>query len=772
MIKRIISVQNVGRFASFGAESGNQGEFARLNVIYAKNAEGKSTLCDVLRSLTLDDPSYVIGRKRFGVGAASKVEILFNSGSNAKAEFSPHGWSVQPDAEKPRILIYDERFVLDNVLVGHQVDTSQRRSLFGLVIGAHALALEEQVRTAGEEQTKATNNKSIAERTAAALAPEGWSLDAWRKLPTIEGVDDMIRQKEESYQRAKTTALNQSAIKSRALLAVLGLPGVPTTLGTTLASTLEGTATDAMERVKGHLQRHPNVDMEWLKRGYGDGQNTECPYCAQAVSASEVVKLYSSVFNDALRNQQQQLVDLETAVRKGFGEVARMSLKQCVEKHDVERSWWKDSGGLTFDFASPPNIDSLVNQMSDVETSALAAIGRKRQDPNQAVTLALTEQAALTAWSTSVDQFGPYLESITSANTEIKGHQSGTTTTSLTSLETELSHIKATKTRHMTTAVDAIVRLTTAEQAKALADNNKRAANEALKKESVRVFSEYGTRINEYLTAFGVEFRIERTGVNFTGGQPSGEIVLALHGHEIKTSASEAADPSKPSLSNTLSSGDKSTLALAYFLSMLDGETDKANRVVVFDDPFHGQDRSRRTRTLERINDVASTFGQTFVLSHDLEFARDVERTTVSDVRTFAFTGGTGTTMKPVDLPALAAPSFIKDYRALEAFVQTPTNDESTCRAVVKSIRQSLEGYLRVKYPGQFSNNDYLGDMIKKIREAPAGSVLANGSMLVADLTQVNDFSKGHHHAQDTTDPIDSAELVNYTKQALSIIHR
>lgn len=772
MIKRIISIQNVGRFTSLGAESGNQGEFSKLNVIYARNAEGKSTLCDVLRSLTLNDPSYVIGRKRFGVGLTSKVEILFNRGANAKAEFSPHGWSVQPEVERPKILIYDERFVLDNVLVGHQVDTSQRRSLFGLVIGAHALALEEQVKAAGEEQTRATNNKSISERTASHLAPDGWTLEAWRKLPAIEGIDDLIRQKEESYQRAKTTALNQSAIKSRASLAVLNLPDVPAALETTLATTLEGTATEALEQVKLHLERHPNVDMDWLKRGYGDGQNAECPYCAQAVSASDVVKLYSGVFNDALRNQQQQLTDLEGTIRKGFGEVARMTLKQCIEKHDLDRSWWKESGGLTFDLTSPPNPEALVNQMSDVEASALAAIGRKRQDPNQAVTLTPMEQAALTAWKASVVELSPYLDAIASANAAIKEHQSGTTTTSLTSLEVELSQLKATKTRHMTTAVDAIARLTAAERAKAQADNQKRTANEALKKESVRVFTEYGTRINEYLKAFGVEFRIERTGVNFTGGQPSGEIVLALHGHEIKTSATEAADPSKPSLYNTLSSGDKSTLALAYFLSILDSEPDKANSIVVFDDPFHGQDRSRRTRTLERINDVASTFGQTFVLSHDLEFARDVERTTVSDVRTFAFTGGSGTTMKPVDLPALSAPSFIKDYRALEGYVQTPTNDEATCRAVVKSIRQSLEGYLRVKYPGQFSNNDYLGDMIKKIREAPAGSVLANGSALVTDLTQVNDYSKGHHHAQESIDPIDSAELVNYANQAISIIHR
>ncbi|HRQ85356.1 MAG TPA: AAA family ATPase, partial [Flavobacteriales bacterium] len=163
MLKKIISIQNVGRFSSLTAESGNQGEFAKVNVIYARNGDGKSTLCDLFRSLTQNDPAYVVGRKRFGSGAASKVEVLLGGSPNCKAEFSPQGWTTKPQGVLPKIMIYDERFVLENVLVGHQVETAQRRSLFGLVIGAQAIALEDRVAKAGEAQKTATTEHATAE---------------------------------------------------------------------------------------------------------------------------------------------------------------------------------------------------------------------------------------------------------------------------------------------------------------------------------------------------------------------------------------------------------------------------------------------------------------------------------------------------------------------------------------------------------------------------------------------------------------------------------
>ena len=66
MIKKIIELKNVGCFEHLRATSGNEGDFAKVNIVYASNACGKTTLCDVFRSVQTRNPAYVMGRKRIG----------------------------------------------------------------------------------------------------------------------------------------------------------------------------------------------------------------------------------------------------------------------------------------------------------------------------------------------------------------------------------------------------------------------------------------------------------------------------------------------------------------------------------------------------------------------------------------------------------------------------------------------------------------------------------------------------------------------------------
>ncbi len=76
----------------------------------------------------------------------------------------------------------------------------------------------------------------------------------------------------------------------------------------------------------------------------------------------------------------------------------------------------------------------------------------------------------------------------------------------------------------------------------------------------------------------------------------------------------------QPCFRTTLSAGDKSTLALAFFIAQLDHDPKKADRVVVFDDPFNSQDRSRRERTAELLKKYGRECAQLLLFSHDPHF--------------------------------------------------------------------------------------------------------------------------------------------------------
>ena len=98
MLKKIISIKNVGRFRN-SAASGNP-QLAKHTFIAGANGYGKTTLCAVLRSLQTGDPAHVLGRKTLGAVDAPAIELLLEGG---QARFDGTAWNairriMQPSA--------------------------------------------------------------------------------------------------------------------------------------------------------------------------------------------------------------------------------------------------------------------------------------------------------------------------------------------------------------------------------------------------------------------------------------------------------------------------------------------------------------------------------------------------------------------------------------------------------------------------------------------------------------------------------------------------
>ena len=160
MIKRINRLLRTGRFIQLASERGEQGDFSKFNVIYADNASGKSTLCDVLRSMSTGEATYVMGRKRLDATADPEIVIAISALPQPQTiRFQAGVW--QNVEASPSIHIYDDRFVAENVLVGHHINVDQRRNLYGLIIGAQAIALKEAV----DQAEHNLNSASTAVRT-------------------------------------------------------------------------------------------------------------------------------------------------------------------------------------------------------------------------------------------------------------------------------------------------------------------------------------------------------------------------------------------------------------------------------------------------------------------------------------------------------------------------------------------------------------------------------------------------------------------------------
>ena len=95
---------------------------------------------------------------------------------------------------------------------------------------------------------------------------------------------------------------------------------------------------------------------------------------------------------------------------------------------------------------------------------------------------------------------------------------------------------------------------------KETAETQKVQARESLDQHRATVFPRYQTAINEYLRKFNAGFRIEVEAVN-PRGIISSTYQIEINNHRVPLAQQ---NPGEPAFKNTLSAGDRNTLALAF----------------------------------------------------------------------------------------------------------------------------------------------------------------------------------------------------------------
>jgi len=75
MLRRVISIENVGRFRS-SAATPNPG-FAKHTFIFGGNGFGKTTFCTVMRSVQSGDAAPLLGRQTLGSNRTPEIDLLF-----------------------------------------------------------------------------------------------------------------------------------------------------------------------------------------------------------------------------------------------------------------------------------------------------------------------------------------------------------------------------------------------------------------------------------------------------------------------------------------------------------------------------------------------------------------------------------------------------------------------------------------------------------------------------------------------------------------------
>ena len=277
-----------------------------------------------------------------------------------------------------------------------------------------------------------------------------------------------------------------------------------------------------------------------------------------------------------------------------------------------------------------------------------------------------------------------------------------------------------------------------------------------------------GKTINAYLGRLNAGFRIDYKEPNYQGKEPAASYQILIN--DVSISPRSTSDNlAEPCFRNTLSAGDKSTLALALFLAKINSDPALSNTIIVLDDPFTSLDNFRRQFTAIEIRKLCGNAGQTIVLSHDKNFLRLLwEKIDQSIIKSIAIqTGAPGmTTIASYDIEAATQPRRITERMEIEEFIEGEQHQPTYIRTRLRTV---CEDFYRRGDPNLFHEAANLEEIIRILHNAPDDHPYKG---VVVELRDINQYSRVEHHAQVEDDPTGGSsdeELKGFCRKVLKV---
>lgn len=756
MLKKFIEIKNIGKFTDCKA-SGDV-ELKKLNVICAENGRGKTTLCDILRSLKTGKPDYIVGRKTLGNSDSQNANLRFQ---NDNLIFSNGAWNNSFQ----EIEIYDSTFIHENVYAGDRIDHDHKKNLYKVIVGQKgvelALKVVELDGKIRESSRELSANKSSIQR----IIPSGLNFDAFLSLSELFDADKVIKGKEDEL-----IALSKAdEILRKENPQSIVLPEMPVEFQRIIAKSIEEISKDAERVVQDHIEQHTNnVSKEWIASGLQYSKDDVCPFCAQSIEKSKVVSAYKSYFSQSYTQLKSEIDAIRNDIENIYSEANLLRINYVITNNSALCDYWKQYVKL-----SNPSVDvsSIIDSLKTLLNVTQEYISKKQQSPLEAIKLGddfWQAQKAVEDIKQSVDA---YNHSVNEINKQIAIRKNEIKSADVAIVKNDITMLKARKRRFEQDAKELCESYSKACDSKRTLEQEKNQVKSDLDTYADNIFTNYEARINKLLENFGAGFRITETKRSYLGGTASSHYQIKINNVSV-----ELGDPSSPwaipSFRNTLSAGDKSTLALAFFVAKLESDSKLSEKIIVLDDPFSSLDRSRRTCTKQIICKLAQKAKQVIVMSHDPHFLKIIwDSSNKTETKPLQLSRlGQNSTITEWDIERETREEYHRNHSLLSEYYNNGSGDRVN---VARTIRPLLEQYFRFIFPGQFSETEWLGDFIKKIREAQSGSPLVSAQSILDELDAVNDYSKRYHHNTNPAyekEPIDDTELQSYSKRALELV--
>ena len=756
MITKLEYVQNIGRFETVKHDPGLT--FKKLGLVFSENGQGKTTLCAIMRSLTTGDPTPILERHRLSAKTLSKVVLEMDS---SKAAFDGIAWT----SNGPEVLIFDDHFVETNIYSGLNVTSGNRQNLHELVIGEEGVKLNREV----QDLTRSIADLQKALREKERAMPTnilgGLSIDDFCSLPLPDDLDEQL-----SGAKKSVLILREAeGIKKTEAFEALGLPGLGIeSIEETLQAALPELESKALDAVTAHFKSLDNSQAEvWVSEGMElSAERSSCPFCGQDLSGSTLLTHYQVYFSEAYATHKSRIADTKSRVLEKLGgdRLARFQRKVQLSK-DRYDFWSRFLSLPAFDIDS----DELANCWAAVRDGLVKALDKKATDPLEPQVLNGDVREAVEKYNDLAREVYSTTTALLAQHNEIALAKEKASHGNLASAKAQLARLETIERRHEKDTTAKCSEYLKASQGKKTAENQKVVARAALDKHRKKVFGTYQTAINEFLGKFNADFEISALKPSDPKGLPSSSYELVVNRGRIGLTTAKSPGPS---FRTALSSGDRTTLALAFFFAMLKERSDLDNMIVVLDDPSSSLDDGRALSTVQEIRGLLGRAEQVIVLSHSRGFLvriweqTDKEHTSTMQIRP---TGQEASNFEVWNAEAAALTEYDRLHKLLREYSYKSTGDPEK---VAPALRVVLEAFLRVAFAEHLPPGKMLKDFfsIAQQRKADGASIISDGAL--DGLNNLREYANQFHHDtsknwQGNLSNVNEIELKGFSKRVI-----
>jgi wobble nucleotide-excising tRNase len=763
MINALQLFQNIGQFDSVA--TGAALPLGRMTLVYAENGRGKTTIAAILRSLSSGDPIPVVERRRLGAVHLPHI-VLACMGGPSRAIFQNGAWNLT----LPNLAVFDDVFVDENVCSGLVIEVEHRQHLHEWILGSQGVALSRALQDC-VERVEELNRRLRAKADAIPGAVRaGLNADDFCALQRRDDIDAAIQEAE----RALSAAERQETIRNARSFEPLALPEMETDeIARVLAMDLPELDAAAAMQVQAHLGAMGAEGEAWASSGMqwvGSGEQQDCPFCGQDLRGSSLIEHYRAYFSAGYRQLKERIADATEEFIRTHGSDASAVFERNVRIAVERRQFWSQ-----FTDIIEINIDTatIAEAWVRARDAFFAALQRKQNAPLDRIRLSAADMHSVETYEQHQQAVSGLNDTLRRINEAIALVKERAATGNRQVLARDLAHLRAVKARH-TAEIDALCADYLADKAaKTAAEQARDAGRNALDAYRERIFPNYETAINLYLQRFNAGFRLARiTSVNTRGGSSCSYNVL-INNEAIPVSGGQAG-PGTPSFRNSLSAGDRSTLALAFFFASLDQDAALADKIVVVDDPITSLDEHRAIATVHEMRRLAERARQLILLSHDKGFLCNMWEGADPDLRSALeiVRDGDGSTIRRWNVHR----DCITEHDRRHALLRDYTEKVGVNgREVAQSLRPALESFLRVAYPEYFPPGTLLGPF-RGLCEQRVGTPqeILNQSD-INELRDMTEYANRFHH---DTNPvwlnvrINDGELLGFVRRTLAFTRR